>query len=127
MGLFDRWRRDKKKERPKTTVRHSGVYKPTGTSGTDAAVEKKPVEELGVVEAGEVENLLAQAQSLIERREELQVERTALLKKLDNAELTATEFRKELMAKIQEGAQVSEDLRRISSRLTQLGHPSLVI
>ena len=123
MGLFDRWRREKKREKPKTTIRHSTIYKPTGTT----TVEKKPVEEVGVVDSGEVANLLAEAERLIQRREELQMERTTLLKKLDNAELTAIEFRKQLMAKIQEGAQVSEDLRRISSRLTQLGHPRLFI
>ena len=123
MGLFDRWRREKKKKEPTTTVRGTGIYKPTGT----AKVERKPVEELGPAEATEVAKLRADAERLIQRREELQVERTTLLKKLDNAELTAIEFRKQLMVKIQEGAQVSEDLRKISSRLTQLGHPSLIV
>ena len=123
MGLFDRWRREKKEKKTPTTVRGTGIYKPTGT----VKIERKPVEELGPAEASEVSKLRADADRLIQRREELQIERTDLLKKLDNAELTAIEFRKQLMAKIQEGAQLSEDLRRISSRLTQLGHPSLVI
>jgi hypothetical protein len=122
LGLFDRWRRGKKdKKAARSSIRGREIYQPTGAT----KVEKRAMEDLGPVESGEVAKLLADAQRLIHRREELQVERSALLKKLDNAELTATEFRKELMARIQEGAQVSEDLRKISSRLTQLGHPGV--
>jgi hypothetical protein len=120
MGLFDRWRRGKKDQKT-ASIRGRKTYQPSGT----AKVERTSVEDLGPVESGEVVKLLSEAERLIERREELQVERSALLKKLDNAELTAIEFRKELMARIQEGAQVSEDLRKISSRLTQLGHPGV--
>jgi hypothetical protein len=121
LGLFDRWRRGKKDEKAKKAIRGREIYQPTGT----AKVDRKSVEELGPVEAGEVSKLLAEANQLIQRREELQTERGALLKRLDKGELTAIEFRKELMARIQEGAQVSEDLRKISSRLTQLGHPGV--
>ena len=122
MGLFDRWRRKKKDEKAvRRSIRGREIYQPAGTE----RVERRLIEELGVVESREVSKLLSEANQLIQRRKELQIERSNLLTRLDSGEISGIEFRKELRACIQESAQLSEDLRRISSRLIQLGHPGV--
>ena len=77
----------------------------------------------GTEAASEVEALLAEHNSLLQRREDLQKERTELTMRLDSGELGATEFRRLLMTMIQEASQISESLRDNASKLTSLGHP----
>lgn len=77
----------------------------------------------GTEAASEVDALLAEHHHLLQKREDLQKERSELTMKLDSGELGAIEFRKQLMAMIQEASQVSESLRNNASKLTSLGHP----
>lgn len=77
------------------------------------------------MESGESETittLLVKYENLVERREALSVERVALTDKLEAGKIKATEFRKELMMRIQEAAQVSENLRETMAKLAQLGY-----
>jgi hypothetical protein len=118
MGLFDRWRRkDTKKKVGQTRIRGAEIVK------TDSVPSEAPeVKDLSASEQDEVVSLVAEYERLSKRREELQEERGALTKRLDSGELTAIEFRKLLMEKIQEAAQVSDSLKSTSSRLTALGY-----
>lgn len=111
MGLFDSWRRKRKRE----PVRLAEPKKKTETEG-----ELEPEE--GVNATGDVVSLTAEYERLVARREALQVERGKLTKRLDHGEIDADQFRKELMARIQEAAQVSENLRETSAKLTALGY-----
>jgi chromosome segregation ATPase len=70
-------------------------------------------------------SLLAEYQRLVQRREALTTERTELTTRLDRGELTAAQFHKELRARIQEAAQVSENLRATAARLSELGYTGL--
>ena len=113
MGLFDSWRR-KKKPAQQSVARPKETSKVASKATTDA-----PVTDGGT---DSITSLLGKYDGLVQRREELQIEREDLTQKLEDGELEATEFRKELMARIQEAAQVSETLRETSVRLTQLGY-----
>jgi predicted nucleic acid-binding Zn-ribbon protein len=73
----------------------------------------------------EMNSLLAEYQRLVQRREALTTERTELTTRLDRGELTAAQFHKELRARIQEAAQVSENLRATAARLSELGYTGL--
>ncbi len=114
MGLFDSWRRKRRKQEivaPKDR-RSSEAETPTHT---------RP-EGLTTVEKGEVADLVARYDELHKRRAELHAERAQLTNQLDNGELTALNFRKQLMLKIQEAAQVSDNLKETASRLIVLGY-----
>ena len=118
MGIFDRWRRRKKQE-ARSTVRAREMMR----TESKPSVPKPKIETPVTPEReNEVRRLLAEHVQLVRRKEQLQHQRGELTKRLDDGELTAIEFRKELMAKIQEAAEVSENLRNTSSRLTELGH-----
>ncbi|MHA1934409.1 MAG: hypothetical protein ACW97A_03925 [Candidatus Thorarchaeota archaeon] len=112
MGLFDSWRRKK----PKTTT----FEKPR-----DA---KKAVSELSSDDTllpsnlESIKSLLGEYDSLVERRESLSVERENLTLRLERGEIEATAFRRELMSRIQEAAKVSESLREMIARLSELGY-----
>ena len=121
MGLFDRWRR-KDKPKVKSTVKGREIMTPKGPA---LAAKPKMAKDLRV--EGDVGALLAEHERLLQRREELQVERTNLTMKLDSGELEATEFRKKLMAMIQEAARVSDNIRENASKLTALGHPGVTV
>jgi len=112
MGLFDSWRR---KREPITTVKLEKPAKPLPPS-------QKSVDEQSTAETDDVTNLVSDYERLIRRREELQLERKELTNKLDQGQLDANEFRQQLMDRIQEAAQVSENLRVISIKLTSLGY-----
>ena len=112
MGLFDSWRR---KRESATTVKLEKPPKPLPVSKEETSEEKKPVD-------NEVVQLVAEYERLVKRREELQVERGELTSKLDRGEIDANEFRQQLMSRIQEAAQVSENLRTTSAKLTSLGY-----
>jgi regulator of replication initiation timing len=106
MGLFDSWRR-KRKPKPTPVARPQKVA--TEAESTTGEPET-------------IASLLGKYEELVQRREALKVEREDLTRRLEEGELEATEFRKELMARIQEAAQVSENLRTTTARLTQLGY-----
>ena len=108
MGLFDSWRR--KKARPKSVKPHE---------------KKKKVPELAMDDSSDLEAItpiLAEYDRLVKRREALIVERESLTKKLDGGEIEPTDFRKELMFRIQEAAKVSESIRELTVKLTELGY-----
>jgi predicted transcriptional regulator len=115
MGIFDRWRR---KEQPKTVIKLQEPKKPIApelkTSGEPAAT--KPTD---------VNSLIAEYERLTLRREELQAERRELNERLDRGELSPDEFRTHLMDRIQEAAQVTENLRYTSAKLISLGYRGL--
>ncbi len=114
MGLFDSWRRRRrKKEFMASKDRKSSEAKtPTPT---------RP-DELTPVEKGDVDNLVTLYEELHKRRAKLHTERSQLTHQLDNGELTALQFRKQLMLKIQEAAQVSDSLKETASKLIELGY-----
>jgi len=126
MGLFDSWRRKKTQPpEPKTVVRgreimRTGVPKQAVPAARPATIEvPKPAAK------SEMNSLLAEYQRLVQRREALTTERTELTTRLDRGELTAAQFHKELRARIQEAAQVSENLRATAARLSELGYTGL--
>ena len=118
MGLFDRWRRkEPEKKVGQTRIRGAEIVR------TDSVPSVAPeAVDLSPAEQDEIVTLVAEYERLSKRRVELQEERGALTNRLDSGELSATEFRKLLMEKIQEAAQVSESLKTTSSRLTALGY-----
>jgi hypothetical protein len=120
LGLFDRWRRKKPPE-TKSTVKAREIM--TSQGPMPRASPRPSLVKPGTEAASEVDTLLAEHHRLLQRREDLQKERTELTMKLDGGELSAIEFRKQLMAMIQEASQVSENLRENASKLTSLGHP----
>ena len=81
-----------------------------------------PLSEMEPDKQNEIVTLVAEYERLSARREELQEERRELTARLDRGELTPIEFRKQLMEKIQEAAQVSENLKDTSAKLTALGY-----
>jgi len=115
MGLFDSWRR---RIRRKQEVVAPQERK---SSEAEAPTPTRP-EGLTPVEKGEVADLVAQYEKLHKRRAELHTERAQLTDQLDSGALTALKFRKQLMLKIQEAAQVSDNLKETASRLIALGY-----
>ena len=107
MGIFDNWRRKKLKAEAK--------------SSKPSVKPRKPVK---MTEDGkqDMDVLLAEHEKLTLRREELQSEREVLTKRLDGGELTALEFRKELMSRIQEASSVSDQLKDIAASLISMGY-----
>jgi len=112
MGLFDRWRR--KKPSPTTVSKFPGARKAASKISSDDTIMPSNLESIKV--------LLSEYDSLVERRESLSVERENLTLRLERGEIEATEFRKELMSRIQEAAKVSESLRETSAKLSELGY-----
>jgi len=112
MGLFDSWRR---KRKPETMVKLEKPAKPLPVLTEDGETDTEGTSQ-------DIVNLVAEYERLVKRREELQVERGELTTKLDSGELDANEFRRQLMSRIQEAAQVSESLRLTSAKLTALGY-----
>jgi hypothetical protein len=114
MGLFDSWRRKRRKPE---------LVAPLGRKSSESEAPKSTrLEEPTPVEKGEVDNLVARYEELYKRRSELHAERAQLTHQLDSGELTALKFRKQLMLKIQEAAQVSDNLKETASRLIELGY-----
>jgi C4-dicarboxylate-specific signal transduction histidine kinase len=113
MGLFDRWRRKKTPEQQPVARLREKIGTESETSAEVHITEG---------ESETISSLLKRHEDLVQRREELQKEREKLTRKLDEGKLDTTEFRKELMARIQEAAQVSENLRETQIELTQLGY-----
>jgi hypothetical protein len=114
MGLFDSWRRRRRKQ-------EIVAPKDRKSLEVEAPTPTRP-EGLTPVEKGEVDALVIQYEELHKRRAELHTERAQLTNQLDSGELTALKFRKQLMVKIQEAAQVSDNLKETASRLIELGY-----
>lgn len=114
MGLFDSWRRKRRKK--------EFVALKEPKSSEDEAPKPTRAEGLAPVEKGEVDDLVTRYEELHKRRAELHAERAQLTHQLDGGELTALKFRKQLMVKIQEAAQVSDNLKETASRLIELGY-----
>ena len=112
MGLFDGWRRKRKRE---ATVK---LQEPKRLK----SVESKVSEDIKEREKVDTVNLVAEYERLIQRKEMLLAERGILTARLDRGEIEADDFRKELMSKIQEAAEVSDKLRVTSAKLTSLGY-----
>ncbi|MFX0056510.1 MAG: hypothetical protein ACFFAX_04975 [Promethearchaeota archaeon] len=112
MGLFDRWRR--KKPSPTTVSISPGARKAASELSSDDTLMPSNLESIKV--------LLSKYDNLVERRESLSLERENLTLRLERGEIEATEFRRELMSRIQEAAKVSESLRVTSARLSELGY-----
>ncbi|MEM2141898.1 MAG: hypothetical protein QXS20_04200 [Candidatus Thorarchaeota archaeon] len=117
MGLFDTWRRKKTVSpvrAPKSPV--------TGMPITTEQVSQSEAATPPTSGQDEVVELVADYERLISRREQLQRERGELTIRLDRGEIDADVFRKELMARIQEASRVSERLKEVTTRLTELGY-----
>ncbi len=124
MGLFDSWRRRKKKK-SRTTVKAREIMTPS-TPMPEKGITPPDVDELDPETQGELVKLVADYERLQKRREKLQDERSALTERLDKGELTAIEFRKELMSRIQEAATVSEELKETAAKLTSMGYRGIL-
>ena len=112
MGLFDSWRRKK--------PRYTPAAKPHDTRKTVSELASDRSIDTG--ERDSINNLLGEYEDLVKRREALTVEREELTEKLERGEIEATQFRKELMSRIQEASKVSENLQNTTVRLAQLGY-----
>ncbi|MHA1960712.1 MAG: hypothetical protein ACW99U_10790 [Candidatus Thorarchaeota archaeon] len=71
-------------------------------------------------------SLVNEFEELEQRREEILLERDELARLLDAGEITAIEYRKQLMAKMQEAAQVTENMKAIASRLESMGYKGVL-
>ncbi|NHJ12958.1 MAG: hypothetical protein EAX95_04740 [Candidatus Thorarchaeota archaeon] len=112
MGLFDNWRR--KKPRPTVVSKPPDARKYASELSADDTITPSNF--------GSIKELLSEYNKLVERRESLSVERENLTMSLEKGEIEATEFRRELMSRIQEAAKVSESLRETAARLSELGY-----
>ncbi len=112
MGLFDGWRRKRKREAA-VKLQEPKMSKSVESRVSEAIEESEQVDTV---------SLVAEYERLIQRKEILQVERGELTTKLDRGEIEADDFRKELMNRIQEAAEVSEKLRITAAKLTSLGY-----
>jgi len=113
MGLFDSWRR-KRKRKPQA---HVVIRKPK----TSKSVEGEDSENSMESEQVDTASLIAEYEQLVQRKEKLMVDRSELTEKLTRDEISADDFRKALMKTIQEAATVSEKIRNTASTLTSLG------
>jgi SMC interacting uncharacterized protein involved in chromosome segregation len=113
MGLFDGWRRKKSKQKPVLESKSREKKDISDLTPTDT-IEPKNLDS--------IKSLLEDYNNLVERRESLSIEREELTKKLERGEIEASEFRKELMSRIQDAAQVSEKLRETTVKLSGLGY-----
>ncbi len=109
MGLFDSWRRKKK-----TPIPTRQIAKPV------VAAEDTAVGSIG--EESSMDELLIHYNEQATRREELQHERNKLTERLDTGEISAIDFRKELMRIIQEAAAVNDQLKDTEGKLISLGY-----
>jgi len=124
MGLLDRWRRRGKKKEKEQKKRGREIL----TSGDKPDFEQRApsVESLDDETKNELVTLVAEYERLKRKRQVLQEDRAQLTERLDRGELSTTEFRKELMSKIQEAARVSEKLKDTASKLTSLGYRGIL-
>jgi len=116
MGLFDSWRR-KRKTKEVVKLKEPEIKKTEQVTSEDTETKAEPEDVVGLV---------AEYERLVQRREELQVERRDLTATLDRGEIDPNEFRKELMNRIQEAATVSEKLRVTATKLTSLGYRGIL-
>ena len=112
MGLFDGWRRKKKFSTPVK------LREPKKVLSSDEVSED--------VSETDQATLLKEYQELVRRKEGLQTERDELNARLERGEIDATAFRKELMSRIQEAAEVSEKIRVTGAKLVSLGYRGIL-
>ena len=112
MGIFDGWRRKQKTER---AVR---LREPRKVLSADEVPEK--------VSETDHAALLKEYQELVQRKEALHGERDELNVRLERGEIDANAFRKELMSRIQEAAEVSEKIRITGAKLVSLGYRGIL-
>jgi len=130
MGIFDTWRR-KKPEQPgvKIPVRRPETM-PTQEARL-ATISRQTAPEIvrsvarSAAAQSEVNGLVAEYERMVERRKALQTEKDELTARMDKGEITAQQWRRQLMASTQEAAQLSEKIRVISARLRWLGYSGL--
>ncbi len=125
MGLFDSWRRRKRKEVHPVHVKGREIMTTGEQKGVAETSESAPVEVTPDQQAQDA-SLFEDYQKLHQRREQLQTERAELTTRLDNGELNAKEFRKELMSRIQEAAAVADELKEVTAKLSALGYHGLL-
>ncbi|MDF1537770.1 MAG: hypothetical protein P1Q69_02590 [Candidatus Thorarchaeota archaeon] len=113
MGLFDSWRRKKTTPVPTRQIAKP-VVKPVVT-GEDT-------ETSSIGEESSIDELLVHYNERAARREDLQHERNKLTERLDTGEVSAIDFRKELMSLIQEAATVNDQLKETEGKLISLGY-----
>jgi len=131
MGIFDSWRR-KKPEQPgaKIPVRRPETM-PTQEARL-ATISRQTAPEIvrsvarSAAAQSEVNGLVAEYEHMVERRKALQTEKDELTARMDKGEITAQQWRRQLMASTQEAAQLSEKIRVISARLRWLGYSGLL-
>ncbi len=124
MGLLDRWRRRGKKKEKEQKKRGREIL--TSGDKPDSGRGAPSVESLDDEEKSELVFLVAEYERLKRKRQVLQDDRAKLTERLDRGELSTTEFRKELMSKIQEASRVSEKLNNTTSKLTALGYRGIL-
>ena len=126
MGLYDSSRR-KKMQHPEPKPIASGRGSMRTETPKQAVPAAKPAtsEVPRSVVKSEMNSLLTEYRRLVQRREALTAERAELTTRLDRGEITTAQFHKELRAKIQEAARVSENLKATATRLSELGHSGL--
>ncbi|UCE10327.1 MAG: hypothetical protein JSW61_15370 [Candidatus Thorarchaeota archaeon] len=71
-------------------------------------------------------SLVNEFEELEKRREEILLERDELARRLDAGEITAIEYRKQLMMKMQEAAQVTERMKALASKLEGMGYKGVL-
>ncbi|MFW9918623.1 MAG: hypothetical protein ACFFED_03420 [Candidatus Thorarchaeota archaeon] len=60
---------------------------------------------------------------LVEERNDINAQKDELTRKVDSGELTTAQTHQKMVALTREASQLTEVLREISERLTELGHP----
>jgi len=124
MGLFDKWRRKSDTKKPAIVRRREYV---SPARPVPKRAEQLNFENMTPEVQQQLVTLVAEYERLSIRRDQLQRERSELTNKLDNGEITAIKFRKQLMEKIQEASLVNENLRITSNRLASLGYRGVFI
>ncbi len=112
MGLFDSWRRKKRTE--------------TAVKPREPMKVLSPDEVTGSISEADSVALLKEYEELVKRKEALHLERDELNLRLEKGEIDANEFRKELMNRIQEAAEVSEKIRVTGAKLVSLGYRGIL-
>lgn len=130
MGIFDTHRRKKPEQQGAKgpvnarDIMRAGLANTSATSRPAAVDVSRPAVRSPAGQS-EVTSLLAEYDRLVQKREALRVERDELMARLDRGEITAQEWRKNLMARTQEAAQISEKLRITIARLKFIGYTGL--
>ena len=113
VGIFDSWRRKRKTE-TQVKLQEPRKIKPVGSKETEAITDK------------EQSKLVIEYNELVRKKDALQAERDEITARLDRGEIDDTAFRKELMNRIQEAANVSDKIRETAAKLVSLGYRGIL-